>query len=123
MLDRAINRGLAQGELINFCLEPNLEKSVEELARQKIEALQGKAHLAAEATSKKEKQPNATSTWETIGGGLYRQGNRIYVRPTINGKKKWLTTGTNDPALARLWFEKWKRERWLSQHGIRESDL
>jgi integrase len=56
-----------------------------------------------------------------IGDGLYRKGNRIYLRVQrkIQGKGivTWLSTKTNDVPKARKWKQKWEARHWMIENG------
>src|ERR1039457_1982977 len=56
--------------------------------------------------------------FERIGKCLYRKGGAIYARVRVNGKPNWRSTGTDNPADARKWLEKWRRVQWMQEQGI-----
>ncbi|MCU0785553.1 MAG: tyrosine-type recombinase/integrase [Verrucomicrobia bacterium] len=57
-------------------------------------------------------------TFEPLGEGFARKGNRIYYRVQKNGKATWFSTGTDKLPLARKWKEKWECEQWLRANGV-----
>ncbi len=60
----------------------------------------------------------AYQTPERIGPGLYRRGDTIFARVTVNGKRTFRSTGTDDPATARKVLKEWTRQQVLKSHGI-----
>lgn len=60
----------------------------------------------------------ARPVFQRIGDCLYRKGSAIYARVRVNGKQNWRSTGTDIPADARKWLEKWRREKWMQEQGI-----
>ena len=60
----------------------------------------------------------ASQTPERIGPGLYRRGDTIFARITVDGKRTWRSTETSDPATARKIFKEWRNQRALKSHGI-----
>jgi hypothetical protein len=58
------------------------------------------------------------TNFERIGESIYRKGGAIYVRVRLNGKLNWRSTGTDNPAEARKWLQKWRSEEWMERHGI-----
>jgi integrase len=61
---------------------------------------------------------HARPVFERLGECLYRKGGAIYARVRVNGKLNWRSTGTDNPAEARKWLEKWRGEKWMQEHGI-----
>ena len=47
-----------------------------------------------------------------------QKGGAIYARVRVNGKQNWRSTGTGNPADARKWLEKWRRQQWMQEQGI-----
>jgi hypothetical protein len=43
----------------------------------------------------------AEQTPKRIGPGLYRRGDKIFARVTVDGKRTFRSTGTDDPTTAR----------------------
>lgn len=62
--------------------------------------------------------PVSHQTPERIGSGLYRRGGTIFARVTVDGKRTFRSTGTNDPATARKIFKEWRNQQALKSHGI-----
>ena len=60
----------------------------------------------------------ANQTPERIGPGLYRRGDTILARVTVDGRRTWRSTCSNDPATARKIFREWRNQRALAAHGI-----
>jgi integrase len=56
--------------------------------------------------------------FEPLKHPLYRKGGAIYARVRVNGKLNWRSTATDNPAEARKWLEKWRREKWMQENGI-----
>ncbi len=58
------------------------------------------------------------ATFERLGKCLYWKGGKIVARVRVNGKLTWRGTGTDKPAEARKWLQKWKSEEWMEEHGF-----
>ena len=65
----------------------------------------------------------ARPVFQRIGDCLYRKGGAIYARVRINGKQNWRSTGTDIPADARKWLEKWRRQQWMQEQGIETTGM
>ena len=63
-------------------------------------------------------RPVARGTAQRIGPGLYRRGGSIFARVTVEGKRTWRSTCTNDPVTARKVYREWRNQRALKSHGI-----
>lgn len=59
-----------------------------------------------------------TRPFERLGKSLYWKGGKIVARVRVAGKPTWRSTGTDNPAQARKWLQKWKSEEWMEQNGI-----
>ncbi|HTS18523.1 MAG TPA: tyrosine-type recombinase/integrase [Verrucomicrobiae bacterium] len=60
----------------------------------------------------------AEQTPQRIGPNLYRRGDTIFARVTVDGKRTFRSTGTNDPATARAVLAEWRKQQVLREHGI-----
>lgn len=58
--------------------------------------------------------------FQSIGNGLYRKGNRIYLRIQTPTKSTWKSTKTNSETQAKKFQEKWKKDQWLREAGVLE---
>jgi integrase len=63
-------------------------------------------------------KPVAKQTPERIGPGLYRRGDTIFARVTVEGRRTFRSTGTNDPATARRILKEWRKQQVLREHGV-----
>ena len=61
---------------------------------------------------------HAKPKFERLGECLYRKGGSIVAHIRVNGKRTWRSTGTDNPAEARKWLQKWRGEEWMQEHGI-----
>lgn len=59
-----------------------------------------------------------TPQFERIGPSLYWKGGKIVAHVKVNGKYTWRSTGTDSPADARKWLNKWNKEAWMESNGI-----
>lgn len=56
---------------------------------------------------------------ETVEKGLYLHKNgTYYIRPTINGKRTWLSTGTRKRSDAKRFRDKRKHDEWANSRGL-----
>ena len=53
-----------------------------------------------------------------IGPNMYMRWGKISFRICVDGKRKWLSTGTDDPATARKIYKTWQEEQVLRAHGV-----
>ena len=60
----------------------------------------------------------AEQTPQRIGPNLYRRGGMIFARVTVDGKRTFRSTGTNDPTAARTVLKEWRKQPVLREHGI-----
>lgn len=56
--------------------------------------------------------------FERLGQSLYWKGDKIVARVRVNGKPTWRSTGTDNPAEARKWLQKWQSEEWMEANGF-----
>ena len=63
-------------------------------------------------------KPAPKRTFQRLGESLYWKGDVIVARVRVNGKPTWRSTGTSNPAEARLWLKKWKSEVFMIANGI-----
>jgi integrase len=63
-------------------------------------------------------RPVANQTPERIGPGLYRRGKTIFARVTVDGKRTFRSTCTDDPVTARKIYREWRSQQALKSHGI-----
>jgi integrase len=68
--------------------------------------------------TEKTNQFQSKPEFKRLGECLYWKGSRIVARVRVNGKLTWRSTGTDKPADARKWLEKWRKEEWMLQSGI-----
>lgn len=61
---------------------------------------------------------NKSQIFRSLGDGLYRKGNRIYVRDQSGGSCTWRSTKTNQPAQARKWKERREHLQWMHQQPV-----
>lgn len=69
----------------------------------------------------KTEDENRMGVFVRLEEGLYRRGNRIFARVTVNGKLTWRSTKTNKLPQGRQWKEKWERRQWLAENGFMEA--
>jgi integrase len=69
----------------------------------------------------KTEDENRMGAFVRLEEGLYRRGNRIFARVTVNGKLTWRSTKTNKLPQGRQWKEKWERRQWLAENGFMEA--
>lgn len=53
-----------------------------------------------------------------IGPKMYLRWRKISFRVCVDGKRKWLSTGTDDPSTARIIYKTWQEEQILRAHGV-----
>lgn len=60
----------------------------------------------------------SSASLQRLGPSLYWKGGIIVARVRIRGKRTWRSTGTDKPAEARKWLEKFRKEQWMLETGI-----